>query len=228
MHFSVPSIEYNHVFILLLIVNISAIFIMDYTYISLFIYFNSISINYIMYKDLYFEIKYKYSNINFVLMPNYYPSNRTFYKYIKYINISFIYTGLSFYCIDFWINHHFINDENFIKSFSITILSIINVLIVLFLTIYTLVLFLSLVVDSIKQIMSNYINNRSLLYFPDNEYVEYYCWVCDRSLNKFKTLKKLNCPCKEYFHPDCIDKYLGLYGNYCKNNHRIAKYEHAV
>lgn len=198
---------------------------MDYSYISFFLFLNSISINYIMYKDISFGHKYKYSNINFELMPNYYPSNRTLTKYIKYINISCIYTGLSLYCIDFWINHY---NYNIIKLSIITIISLINALVILFLCIYSVILVSLFIVDIIKQIMNNYINEKPLLYFPSNQYIEYYCWVCNRPLNKYKTLKKLNCPCKEYFHPDCIDKYLGLYGNYCKNNHKIIKYEHNV
>ena len=33
---------------------------------------------------------------------------------------------------------------------------------------------------------------------------------------------------KEYFHPDCIDKYLIIHKNYCRAGHKIAKYEHVL
>jgi hypothetical protein len=59
-----------------------------------------------MYKDLYFEIKNKYSNINFILMPNFYPSNRTYNKCIWYTNTIFIYSGIILYCYDFWMNKY--------------------------------------------------------------------------------------------------------------------------
>ena len=43
-----------------------------------------------------------------------------------------------------------------------------------------------------------------------------------------KMIKKLNCPCNEHFHPECIDKYLNLYNNYCRGGHKISKYEHTA
>jgi len=72
------------------------------------------------------------------------------------------------------------------------------------------------------------VNEKPLLYKQKHNDVEYYCWICDKMLSKNKTLKKLNCPCQELFHPECIDNYLGLYKNYCRNGHKIAKFEHTV
>ncbi len=228
----IPSIQYNNLFILLIFINSITICIMDYNYISIFLYLNSISINYILYKDFYFEIKHKYSNINFVLMPNYYPSNRTINKFILYTNIFIIYSGLLFICIDFWINKYegmnITSYKYFISLLSISTISILSFLIIFLSTIYSLYVLFVQLLNNINQILNNYINNKNLLYFPNNYEPRYYCWICNRSLNKLNILKKLNCPCKEYFHPDCIDKYLGLYNNYCKNNHKISKYEHTV
>jgi len=100
------EIIYNNAFILLSFINILSLFMIDYSYGSLIIYFNSISMNYILYKDFYFEIKNKYSNINFIFLPKYYPSNRTFNKYLLYTNISFIFSGIILLTIDFWLNNY--------------------------------------------------------------------------------------------------------------------------
>ena len=226
------SLEYNNVFILLSFINIISIFVMNYNYVSLFVYLNSLSLNYIMFKNFYFEIKNKYSNINFLLMPNYYPSNRNINKFFWYTNIMFIFSGLSFICIKFWMNEYegmnITSYEYFASLIIIGILSILNGLVSFLVLSYSCSNLLVILFDNTKQIISNYINKKSLLYFPENEDNNYYCWICDKNLSKLKTLKKLNCPCQEYFHPDCIDKYLGLYNNYCKAGHKIAKYEHTV
>jgi hypothetical protein len=224
--------ESSDMVILLSFVNFISIFLIDYNYASLFLYLNSLSINYIIFKDFYFEIKNKYSNINFLLMPNYYPSNRTINKYILYTNCSIIISAVHYIAIDFWMNDYngFIMtpSQYFITLVCISLISIVCVLFFICLSIYLVYIALSNMIDIIKQIITNYIYNKSLLYFPTNNDITYYCWICDKELNNNKVLKKLNCPCQECFHPDCIDKYLGLYDNYCRNNHKIAKYNHIV
>ena len=75
-------IIYKNAFIMVSIINVIALSIIDFSYLSLLMYLNSLNLNYILYKDVKFEKKYKYSNINFLFSPNYYPSNRTFNKYL--------------------------------------------------------------------------------------------------------------------------------------------------
>ena len=232
MHLMNISIDYNNIFILLSIINIIIPFLINYScYFSLFLYCNTISFNYIMYKDFYFEMKNKYSNINFILMPNYYPSNRTYNKIIWYINILFIYSSVLLYCFDFWINHYNgFNNNTFNYMFTLTFISfisILNVILGLLLVVYSSIILSSFILDRFKLMTFNYLNKQPLFYKKQEEPC-YICWVCDRILSKNKTLKKLNCPCQEYFHPDCIDKYLGLYDNYCRDGHKIAKYNHIV
>ncbi len=222
----------NDMVILLSFLNIITLFVIDYNWSSLFLYLNSLSINYIIFKDFYFEIKHKYSNINFVLMPNFYPSNRTLNKYILYTNCGIIISGVHYISIDFWMNHfkgfNIISSEYFTTLICFSFITTICGLLFISLSIYLIYLALSNTAEIFKQIIINYINKKSLLYFPTNNNNSYCCWICDKELNNNKTLKKLNCPCQEYFHPDCIDKYLGLYDNYCRNNHKIAKYNHIV
>ncbi len=218
--------------ILLSVINFITIFIMDYTYISLFLYFNAICINYIIFKDFYFEIKNKYSNINFILMPNYYPSNRTINKYILHTNCGILISGVNYICVDFWMNDFdgfvIISYKYFMTLFSISFMTAVCVLLFISLSVYFVYIVMSFLVDKLKQTMTNYINNKPLLYSSSNNEIGCECWICYKELSNTKTLKKLNCPCQEYFHPDCIDKYLGLYDNYCRNNHKIAKYNHIV
>jgi len=211
---------YNNAFIFLSLINVILLFIIDYSYISLLIYLNSISLNYILYKDFKFEIKNKYSNINFIFLPNYYPSNRTFNKYIMLTNVSIIYSLLVILSIDFWLNQYKgIKNESYIYIFTLMLFSFITTLLVI-----TKAILLTYSIYNIGSKLINYINK-----IPLKEHdLEYYCWVCEKRLSKYKTLKKLNCPCQELFHPECIDNYLGLYNNYCRNGHRIAKFEHTV
>jgi hypothetical protein len=50
--------DYNKCFILITLLNIIYMFNMDYNNISLLILLNSLSINAIMFRDVYFETKY--------------------------------------------------------------------------------------------------------------------------------------------------------------------------
>jgi hypothetical protein len=184
-----------------------------------------------MYKDFYFEMKNKYANINFIIMPNYYPSNRTYNKITWYINISCIYSTLITYCIIFWINdykgiYYDLYEYMFLFSF-ISFMSLANILIMIIIFTYSILIISSYILNKIKLATFNYMNHQPLFYNKIEDPV-YVCWICETVLSKHKTLKKLNCPCQEYFHPDCIDKYLGLYNNYCRDGHRIAKYNHIV
>ena len=211
------EIIYNNVFILISFTNIISLFIIDYSYISLIIYFNSLSLNYILYKDFYFEIKNKYSNINFIFLQNYYPSNRTFNKLIMFTNISFIFSGLILLVIDFWLNKfNGFKNESFNYIISLAVFSFITTLLVItksILLTYCIYIIMSNLILFTKQLIVNYMNEQPLLYKQKHYDVEHYCWVCNKILSKHKTLKKLNCPCQELFHPDCIDNYLGLYNN---------------
>jgi hypothetical protein len=214
----------KNLFILVSIINSISLFMIDYSYLSLFIYLNSLSLNYILYKDIKFEIKNKYSNINFLFLPNYYPSNRTFNKYLIIINSSVIYIGSILLCCDYWLNNYKgIKNESYKYIFTLMIFSFITTFIVfanIILLTYSMWVFL-------YSLLYNY-KNKKALFAIDHVENYYYCWVCDKILSKNKTLKKLNCPCQEYFHPDCINNYLSLYNNYCRNGHKIAKYEHTA
>ncbi len=222
---------YNNAFIIVAIVNFISLFIINHNYFSLFVYLNSISLNYILYKDFYFEIKHKYSNINFIFLPNYYPSNRTINKYTIFTNITIIYVNVIILCYDFWLNNFIgFKYESFYYLFSLFIFSFSSSIIILgniLILSYGIFLVSSYLSNVFKQIIFNYENDKPLFSSIKNNDI-YYCWICQKMLSKHKTLKKLNCPCQEYFHPDCIDKYLGLYDNYCKNGHKIAKFEHTV
>ena len=156
------QIIYNNAFILLSILNTISLFIINHSYISLIIYFNSISLNYILYKDFYFEIKNKYSNINFLFLPNYYPSNRTFNKYVMFTNISFLYCGLIILSTDFWLNHYIgIKNESFVYIFTLITFSFITTLILIILLLlltYSFYIITSNLILITKQIIFNYIN----------------------------------------------------------------------
>ncbi len=179
-------------------------------------------------------MKHKKFHINFSIIPKYYPSYRTFLNTLYYINCISIFCGVSKICYNFWMNE-FIDFTTFNKSNEYTIkltlittISNILGLILLLSLIHFSIKYVSLFLDTIKIVMFNYINEQPLFYnvIKENDY--YYCWICEKNINKYKVVKKLNCPCQEHFHPDCIDKYLGLYNNYCRKGHRIAKYEHTV
>jgi hypothetical protein len=89
--------------------------------------------------------------------------------------------------------------------------------------------FTTLTYNIFRKFLFNFINEQPLLdNIITNEEKINSCWICDRDLNKHKMLKKLSCPCNEYFHPECIDKYLNLYNNYCRAQHKISKYEHTA
>ncbi len=226
--------DYVKIFILTTSINVISLFFINFNDISLFIYLNSLSLNLIMYNDIYFEKKHTHYHINFNFMPKYYPSNRRLFNFIYTNNIINIYCGLAYKCYNFWTNE-FQDFETFNKSYEyntelIFIIFITNILglILLFGIVYNLTTYSLLIFDTIKTIKFNYINEQPLFYNINKETDYYYCWICEKNISKYKVVKKLNCPCQEYFHPDCIDKYLGLYNNYCRKGHRIAKYEHTV
>ena len=224
---------YNQLFILVSLINILFFFVIDYNnYTALFMYFNSLSINYIIYKDIYFEIKNYRSNINFMIMPKFYPSYRNLTKYIWFLNSLSIFMCTIKLCCDFWLYHFegftFNKPINYsISLVIITLTSNIVACICIIIFAHYLLSYLNVVHKYLKQIMFNYINNQPLIN-KDNEHKELICWVCDRTLNKSIILKKLICPCNEYFHPECIDKYLNIYNNLCRAGHKIGKYEHTA
>ncbi len=205
-----------------------------YDYISLFVLLNLISVNLIILNDIYFEMKNVKYRINFTTMPKFYPSYTNFLNTLFNINTICILYGITKICYNFWLND-FQDFETFNKSteYVITLISVIiitNILVILFLLVLTYysIKIISYSMNIIKSIMFNYINEKPLFLNINKETEHNYCWICDKYLNKFKVVKKLNCPCQENFHPDCIDKYLVIYNNYCRAGHKIAKYEHTV
>lgn len=227
------SSDYNKLFIIISITNVLLTFIIDYQYSSLLIYFNSLSINLLMFNDIYFEIKHHNSHINFTLVPKFYPSFRKYLNIIWHINSVSIISRLLYICYDFWTNHF----DGFIfhnKSYKyifelIVITTATNIIVILSIIslIHYSIKFITLTCDIFKKLLFNFINEQPLMDNIINTNETKSCWICDRTL-KNKLFKKLNCPCNEYFHAECIDKYLSLYNNYCRAEHKIAKYEHTT
>ena len=207
------------------------IFIIDINLSLLYIYLNLISLNLIMFYDTYFQMKNKY--FNFEIIPKLYPSNRKYINTLWDFNIISIIFGTAYICYEYWTNQFidfiFINKsyEYIYKTIFITSISIFISFITLIGILYYAAKLISNLMDISKIIMFNYINEKPLLsnlHYED----DYICWICEKNISKYKLVKKLNCPCQEHFHPDCIDKYLVLYKNYCRGGHKIAKYEHTV
>ena len=224
-------IDYSKIFILSTFINTIIIFFINTHFLSLFIYLNSISLNLIMFYDIYFQTKHKYTN--FEIMHKFYPSNRKYINALWNINIISIILGTAYYCYEYWTNQfidfNFINKsyEYIYKTIFITSISTFISLITFIGMLYYSTKLITNILEISKIIMFNYINEKPLflnLYY-ENDYI---CWICDKSISKYKLVKKLNCPCQEYFHPDCIDKYLVIHKNYCRREHKIAKYEHTV
>ncbi len=175
----------------------------------------------------------KHRHINFDIFPSYYPSSRKYLNILWQINIISIVLGLSYVCFLFWTNE-FIDFIFSNKSFEyitntvlITGISVGAIFFSVIGTFYYSIKVLTQFLDISKIIMFNFVNEKPLFSNLNND--DYYnCWVCDKNINKYKIVKKLNCPCQEHFHPDCIDKYLVLHKNYCRAGHKIAKYEHTV
>ena len=204
---------YSKSFIFLTLINIIALFFMDINYISLYIYLNSISQNLIIFNDIYFQMKYK--NINFELMPKFNPSYKKYLSALWEFNIVSIIIGVAYVSYQFWttkfIDFVFINKS---MDYIITTIIITTISSACFLLCSIGVLYY------LTKIITH-INNNT---YED----EYLCWICDKTIHKDRIVKKINCPCQEYFHPDCIDKYLLVHNNYCRANHKIAKYEHVL
>ena len=217
------NFDYSKKLILLTFINIFIIFIIDIKFSSLFIYLNLISVNLIMFYDIYFQMKHKY--VNFEIMNKFYPSNRKYINALLDINIVSIIFGTAYLCYEYWttqfINFIFIN-----KSYKYIYKTIFITFITTFVSLITFIGFLYYSTKLITNLLDIF-NEKPL--FSNLQYEDYYiCWICEKNISKYKILKKLNCPCQEHFHPDCIDKYLILYKNYCRGGHKIAKYEHTV
>ena len=142
--------------------------------------------------------------------------------------------ALCFFCFDFWLFHFegftFNKPINYnISLVIITLTSNLVACICIIIIVHYILSFVNLLHKYLKQIMFNYINNQPFINTnKDNEHKDLICWICDRTLNKSIILKKLICPCNEYYHPECIDKYLNIYNNCCRAGHKIAKYEHTA
>jgi hypothetical protein len=227
------SNDYNQLFILVSLINMFFLFLVDYkNFLSLFMFLNSLSINYIIYRDIYFEIKNHRSNINFTLMPKYYPSYRNLTKFIWFLNSIAIFSSTIKLCVDFWMYQYegFAFNKSLHYTFLLTIITLASNIIfciVMIIMVYFILKCLSIIHKFLQQIMFNYINDQPFINKDKNDN-DMVCWICDKNLTKTVILKKLICPCNEHFHPECIDKYLSLYNNYCRAGHKIAKYEHTA
>ena len=208
--------DYGKILTLFTLINVTMLFIININYITLFIYCNSISQNLIIFNDIYFQTKY--TNINFELIPKFYPSYKKYLNALWEFNTISIVIGFTYACYQYWttifIDFNFIDKsmDYIITTAIIIILSTVCVLLNLIGALY----YLSKIIKNISNNNNNY-----------DDY-EYFCWICDKNINKNKIVKKINCPCQEYFHPDCIDKYLIIHKNYCRSGHKIAKYEHVL
>jgi hypothetical protein len=190
-----------------------------------------------MLKDINFEIKNHYSRINFDIMFKFYPSHRNNFKIIWSINSLCIFIGTILTCYNFWVKEFddfTIINKSFSYIFSLIIITVAtNVLaIISFIAIMYYSWNSMVIIFNIYRIIAfNFENNKPLLLsYKDafNSNKKFICWICDQSLNKLKTIKKLNCPCNELYHPECIDKYLQLHNNNCRAGHKIAKYDHKL
>jgi hypothetical protein len=208
--------------------------IMDYDALFFFIILNSLSLNLILLNDIYFESKNHSSHINFNFVPKFYPSFRKSFTILWYFNIISLISSIIYTCISFWINNFdgFTIIDKSIQYIIVLIIitTITNIIIIIGITllIYYSIKYISIINKIIKNLLFNFINNQPLMDNIINKYDIDYCWICDKKFNKHKIIKKLSCPCNEYFHPECIDKYLSIHKNYCRAGHKIAKYEHTA
>ncbi len=183
--------------------------------------------NYIMFNDLYFEIK---NNLNLYSYPNYYPSNRAVNQNILISNSFVFMTSSIIYIYNYWINIDYNNTNiNFITIFlmgAFTLFVFVFLMIILYNSIVEIFTFASLLMN---HMLFNYTHNLPLLsnikdIFKNNQS----CWVCSKILLKTEYTTQLHCPCNTLFHSKCIERYLILHKNICPNGHRITKFKNEV
>ncbi len=187
--------------------------------------------NYIIFNDLYFEIK---NNLNLYLYPNYYPSNRKYYQYILITN-SFVFILSSIlYCYNY-----LMIDNNILDSFKINYDNIFKFICVILLLLFVLTICMILLYDVLMELFtlsSYYINHMLFNYTHDLPIFsnmkklkqDNMCWVCNKKLLKTEYTTLIHCPCNKHYHSKCIEQYLLLYKNRCPEGHRIAKFKNEV
>jgi hypothetical protein len=186
--------------------------------------------NYIIFNDLYFEIK---NNLNLYLYPNYYPSNRTYFQYIIATNTFVFIVSSMFYSYIYWTDantvYDNINNDNIIKTFAIVCLSII--------VISFFILGIYYICTELFTLLSYYINHMLFNYSHDLPILsnitllpkyDHGCWVCNKKIMKTEYTTQLHCPCNALYHSKCIERYLILHKNVCPNGHKILKFKNEV
>jgi hypothetical protein len=237
--------EYTQFFIIIFACNIILAAYMDikndlYNYSYNLICLSLGIFNCIIFNDIYFRIKY-IKQINHLPL-NFYPSNRSFIKYIWYSTSIVFLLSSFYYCLHFWNNEFNViydssNHETkciiFLKTFIIVLMSI---LLIGILT-YTIMNIVSFIISScsliLQQIIYNYSRDYNLFsniltVYKYNIKAEHQCWLCEKTMVNHKNIRKLNCTCNQSFHPECIEIYLSMYNNYCRNDHLISKFEHTA
>ena len=181
--------------------------------------------NYIIFNDLYFEIK---NNLNLYSYPNYYPSNKTINQYILIVN-SFVFMISSIlYISNYWMIMDYY-DTNFINIFcmsTFTLFIIVFLIIIVYYAIIEIFTFASLLIN---HMLFNYTHDLPLLAnIKDIFKNDKSCWVCNKILLKTEYTTQLHCPCNKLFHSKCIERYLILHKSICPNGHRIMKFKNEV
>jgi hypothetical protein len=224
------SIRNNSVIIFILtLINIFELYTIELTLniqnlMLLFICITTSIYIYIIFNDLYFEIK---NNLNLFLYQNYYPSNRKYYQYILCLNTFIFLSSSIIYCFDYWTND-IINETTLKFVFSLC-LTISTSLFLIFAIYYTCAELLYLSSYYINHMLFNYAH--SLPIFSNIKIqpaIDNYCWVCNKKLLKTEYTTHIHCPCNTIYHSKCIERYLVLYKNMCPNGHRIVKFKNEV
>ncbi len=182
--------------------------------------------NYILFNDLYFEIK---NNLNLYYYPNYYPSNTKYYQLILLINSLVFFIASIFYCYIYWIENDNINNHNSYKFFSMVGLTIFVVLVLLLGLYQTIIEIFTLSSYYINHMLFNYSHSlpifANIVLLPK---IENGCWVCNKKILKTEYTTQIHCPCNAFYHSKCIERYLILHKNICPNGHKIMKFKNEV
>ncbi len=182
--------------------------------------------NYMIFNDLYFEIKY---NLNLYLYPNFYPSSRKYNQCILMVNsFVFIFSSL-IYCYSYWIienNISLINNYG-IKLINMAFLTIVLIIIIALILYQGLCELFTISSHYVNCILFNYTHGFPLLANVSIKN-DINCWICNKKMLKSEYVSQLHCPCKKNFHSKCIERYLILYKNVCPNGHKIIKLKNEV
>lgn len=232
-------------FIITFISNIILCFGMDMNYNSYSMAYNLVClsmfiINCIIFNDIYFRIK----NIKTIkyLPLNFYPSNKSIIRKIWYFASSLFLVSSSYCCLYFWrnefkmldtTNNYEMNSIIFVKTFIISITTIFLMTYVYYCVMKAMTFCISSCSLLLQQMIYNYsrgygIFSNILTVYKYSIKLEHKCWLCGNTMDTHKNIRKLTCACNESFHLECIEAYLGLHSNRCKNGHNITKFEHTA